>query len=237
MAETFDQISYWRDRHNKLRGDHRATGNISRSPEQMLQRKIVQAYFFFSVVQAILWERSGGAVGAARAAPATPPEVLDIGFGTGFLGSLLVRGGIRYTGYDLSEVAAEDSAAMCPEGHYLIRNIVREPAEKSDVIIASEVLFHIVDDAQWRTALDNIAAGLRPTSVLMFTETFVEKITPGPPHFKPRTRAMYEEAMAASGLRFARPDELGLTRLPVFDQYVPFRRSLHFVLPADRPAG
>lgn len=229
MTESFDQAGYWRERHKKLRGDHRATGNISRSPEQMLQRKLVQAYFFNSLVLALLAESGAGEPGSTQPNSPRVPDVLDIGFGTGFLGSLLVLSGIRYTGYDLSEVAMEDSAAMCPKGRYLMRNIVQDAAMESDVIIASEVLFHIVDDAQWEAAIGNIAAGLRPTSTFIFTETFVDKIQPGPPHFKPRTRSLYAEAFRRHGMLFVRPGELRLAQMPAFEQYASFRKSVHFV--------
>ena len=224
MAEDFDQVAYWRERHRKLRGDHRATGNISRSPEQMLERKIIQAYFFAAMVRAILAEKRNSAswlAGSGR-------RVLDIGFGTGFLGSLLAPD-LPYAGYDLSEIAMEDAARMCPEGRYSLRNIAREPAEPAEIIIASEVLFHIVDDADWRAALRNIARALPPDGIFLFTETFVERVAPGPAHFKPRTRVLYEEALEAAGLRFLHPGELGLADMPVFNQYAPFLRTAHFV--------
>jgi len=224
MAEDFDQVAYWRERHRKLRGDHRATGNISRSPEQMLERKIIQAYFFSAMVRAILAEKRNSAswlAGSGR-------RVLDIGFGTGFLGSLLAPD-LPYAGYDLSEIAMEDAARMCPEGRYSLRNIAREPAEPAEIIIASEVLFHIVDDADWRAALRNIARALPPDGIFLFTETFVERVAPGPAHFKPRTRVLYEEALEAAGLRFLHPGELGLADMPVFNQYAPFLRTAHFV--------
>lgn len=196
----------------------------------MLQRKLVQAYFFFSMIHALGADIRPEAASPEAASEARQPlEVLDIGFGTGFLGSLLSQAGIRYTGFDLSEVAAEDSAAMNPAGTYLVRNVVETPAPASDVIIASEVLFHIVDDAQWLRAIANIAAGMRPASVFMFTETFVDDVRPGPVHFKPRPKAMYAEALAAQGMRFMRPGELRLAAMPVFSGYVPFQRSVHFV--------
>ncbi len=224
MAEDFDQVAYWRERHRKLRGDHRATGNISRSPEEMLQRKIVQAYFFAAVVRSILAEKrnpSSWLAGSGR-------RVLDIGFGTGFLGSLLAPD-LPYAGYDLSEIAVEDAARMCPEGRYSLRNIARQSAEPAEIIIASEVLFHIVDDADWRAALRNIASALPPDGIFLFTETFVERIGSGPAHFKPRTRVLYEEALEAAGLRFLHPGELRLADIPVFNQYPPFLRTAHFV--------
>ena len=233
MGDTFDQVSYWKNRHKKLRGDHRATGNISRPPEQMLQRKLVQAYFFSAVVQALaaeIFPRSG--TQGSPSAGSTALDVLDIGFGTGFLGSLLTLAGFRYTGYDLSEVAVEDSAVMCPHANYSVQNIVDSAAPASDVIIASEVLFHIVDDRQWESALGNIRKGMRDTSILMFTETFVGAVKQGPPHFKPRTRAMYSEALGRNGLRFVRPEELLCGRMPVFNQYLTFNNSVHFVRPS-----
>ena len=227
MSEDFDQVAYWRERHRKLRGDHRATGNISRPPAKMLQRKIVQAYFFAALVRRLLAEKREPA--SWMAGPGR--RVLDIGFGTGFLGSLLAAEGLPYAGYDLSEIAVEDAGRMCPAGRYVLRNIVREPAEQSEIIIASEVLFHIVDDDQWRAALRNIAAGLPPDGIFLFTETMVDRIEPGPAHFKPRTRAMYEAGLAAAGLRFLRPGELRLAADPVFNQYNPFTRTAHFVRP------
>src|SRR5690606_12205337 len=75
------------------------------------------------------------------------------------------------------------------------------PAQVSDFIIASEVLFHIVDDGQWISALKNIRTGMHDASVFMFTETFVKSIEAGPSHFKPRTRAMYAAALQDQELR------------------------------------
>lgn len=224
LSASFDQAAYWRERHRKLRGDPRAAGNISSPPEDVLQRKIVQAYFFAALVRSILAEKrnpSSWLAGSGR-------RVLDIGFGTGFLGSLLAPD-LPYAGYDLSEIAMEDAARMCPEGRYSLRNIAREPAEPAEIIIASEVLFHIVDDGDWRAALRNIARALPPDGIFFFTETFVERIEPGPAHFKPRTRVLYEEALEAAGLRFLHPGELRLADIPVFNQYPPFLRTAHFV--------
>ena len=224
MPEDFDQVAYWRERHRKLRGDHRATGNISRSPEQILERKIIQAYFFSAVVRAILAEKRN----PERWLAGSGRRVLDIGFGTGLLGSLLAPD-LPYAGYEVSEIAVEDAARLCPEGRYSLRDIAREPAEPAEIIIASEVLFHIVDDGDWRAALRNIARALPPDGIFLFTETFVERVAPGPAHFKPRTRLLYEEALEAAGLRFLRPGELRLADRPVFNQYAPFLRTAHFV--------
>lgn len=230
MPKPFDQAAYWRERHRKLRGDHRATGNISRPSEEMRQRKIVQAYFFASLVHAVLAEKrksQGWLAGPGR-------RVLDIGFGNGLLGSLLAPD-LPYVGYDLSEIAVEDASRICPEGRYRRHDIVTSRAEAAEIIIASEVLFHIVDDGQWREALRNIAAGLPADGLLFFTETMVDRIEPGPAHFKPRTRAMYEAALSDAGLRFLRPEELRLAEAPVFGEYAPFVRSAHFVRATQKP--
>jgi len=224
LSASFDQAAYWRERHRKLRGDPRAAGNLSSAPEKLLQRKIVQAYFFAALVQSVLAEKrdpSSWLAGSGR-------RVLDIGFGAGLLGSLLAPD-LPYAGYELSEIAVEDAARMCPQGRYSLRDIARAPAERAEIIIASEVLFHIVDDCDWRAALRNIAAGLPPDGIFLFTETFVERVESGPPHFRPRTRAMYEQALEAAGLRFLQPGELRLADSPVFRQYAPLLRTAHFV--------
>ncbi|MDX0498673.1 class I SAM-dependent methyltransferase [Sinorhizobium medicae] len=217
----FNQVSYWVERHKELRGDHRATGNRSRSPEEMRQRKIYQAYFFACLAQLL---RGAALNGDDRAA-----EVLDIGFGTGFLASILTRTGFIYTGYDLSPVAVEDSLKLAPQANLIVRNIVEEIPQKSDIIFASEVLFHIVDDTQWKAAVRNIASAMKPNSFFVFTETFVETVSDQLPHFKPRTRQAYEELFKECGLRFVPDCATVIQQMPVFTENVNFTRSVHLV--------
>lgn len=218
MSTNFDQVSYWRDRHEKLRGDHRATGNISGSHEEMLRRKIYQAYLFSALASmlrtAVLKNKDS-------------TTILDIGFGTGFLASILTNTGFVYTGFDLSPIAVEDSSLLAPKANLQVGNIVTDTLPTSDIIFASEVLFHIVNDASWHMAISNISKAMHLNSILIFTETFVSEIGKHPPHFRARTKAMYEDAFEKVGLRFAR--NLAVLTMPVFSQNTTFRKSVHLV--------
>lgn len=221
MQETtnFDQVAYWLDRHEKLRGDHRATGNITTSHAEMLHRKLYQAYLFSTIANML---RDTVLPGGVRLA-----TVLDIGFGTGFLASILSNTGFIYTGFDLSAIAVEDASRLAPSANLFVKNIVYDSAPISDIIFASEVLFHIVDDEQWLAAIKNISSAMHSRSILIFTETFVSSMTKSPPHFRPRTRSLYEEAFSKCGLRF-NDSELPLSNMPVFAENLTFMKSFHF---------
>ena len=219
-ADNFDQVAYWRERHQKLRGDHRATGHISRSPAEMRQRKVYQAYYYAAILHLL----------KKQFFPEGETAISDIGCGTGFLASLVSEVGFSYFGYDISPVAVEDSAAMAPAANFSIHNIVEAPPKPADIVIASEVLFHIVDDAQWHNAIANIKAAMKPNGVFMFTETFVAEIDDNmPKHFRPRTRAMYVEALAKHGLRFMDDGEAITSRIPVFTENSNYRTTMHLV--------
>jgi len=142
-------------------------------------------------------------------------EVLDVGSGTGFyLEQWKKLGASRVTGVDLAEVAIARLADRHPDCDLLRADVGASPnplpRERFQVVSAFAVLFHIVDDASFRRALENIHAALAPGGYLIFSDNFVRAARPpmGDYHVS-RTREAIERALAEAGLSI-------VTRVPQF---------------------
>lgn len=106
-------------------------------------------------------------------------RVVDVGSGTGFYVDRWLQRGAHVTGLDLTETAVDHLRRAYPGASFL-RADVGDPsvvdqigAGTVDVVSAMDVLFHIVDDAAYATALANIHALLRPGGHLLYSDAFV----------------------------------------------------------------
>lgn len=175
------------------------------------------------VLRRVLAEQ-GVAVSGAR--------VLELGFGTGFyldlwreLGATHVlgidiaepavraarerhgAGGWRFEQADIGQPLPLGDAAVVgsplPVGEGKVRD---GTAAAYDIATAFDVLFHLVDDAAWNGALDNVAAALRPGGHALLFDKF-QRTESAVRHVKRRTGDAYREALAARGLeiRAVRP--------------------------------
>lgn len=135
----------------------------------------------------------------------TDSEVLDVGCGTGFLLRQWIRmGAAHVTGVDIAPTAITRLAPVFPECS-LFRADVSEapnplPANRFLAISAFAVLFHIVDDARYRRALENIHAALVPGGWFVFSDNFIHSSRPpmGDYHVC-RTREAIERTLAETG--------------------------------------
>lgn len=104
-------------------------------------------------------------------------EVLDIGSGTGFYLQLWKDLGVTEPqGLDFSASAVRFLNQKFPHSTVHKLDIGEQdlplPAQSFDIISAFDVLFHIVDDDRYATALRNIARLLKPGGYLLFSENF-----------------------------------------------------------------
>jgi SAM-dependent methyltransferase len=104
-------------------------------------------------------------------------RVLDVGSGTGFYLAEWRRAGVDdLTGSDLTSVAVTALAERFP-GLPLVRwDAADEPPFEPasfDAVSAFDVLFHIVDDDRYRSALANLASLLREDGYLLLSENLV----------------------------------------------------------------
>jgi len=108
------------------------------------------------------------------------PSVLDIGSGTGFYISQFRAAGVKkLTGLDITEAAISQLTQNFPEYQFLLKDIgTREypPAEPAyDLISCFDVLFHIVDDGAFKTALSNCFYSLHPGGYFVFSDNMPQK--------------------------------------------------------------
>ncbi len=104
--------------------------------------------------------------------------VLDIGSGTGFYVDRWEElGAGRITGVDLAGVAVQKLREKYPRHEFYELNIgdsnCRIPNGPFDFVSAMGVMFHIVDDEQYKNALRNLYASLKPGGILIFSDLFL----------------------------------------------------------------
>ena len=141
-------------------------------------------------------------------------RVLDIGSGTGFYLDRWHELGVqRVTGSDLTDSAVGNLRARRP-GDTIVRFDVGDEdlpfgGVRFDAVSMMDVLFHVVDDARFRRAFDNVFALLEPGGVFVFSENFLHGEPIRLPHQVSRTLSDIEGAARDSGFQVVR-------RRPIF---------------------
>jgi SAM-dependent methyltransferase len=191
----FDNKRYWETR---LREHYSLAGvgylRLGRRYNEWMYR--VRGHVFERVVERLAKseERSGW-------------RVLDVGAGTGFYVDRWLRMGAEVTGLDLTEVAVRELSRCFPAANFVQADIGRPLGGRPlgerllspgsfDAVSAFDVLFHIVDDAAYARAFQNIAALLRPGGWLLWSDNFLRHPTERVAHQVSRS---LEESTAAAG--------------------------------------
>ncbi len=145
-------------------------------------------------------ERALGAVGWGLSGR----TVLEAGCGTGFYTEVCRRAGVAsYTGLDITAVSVERLAPLYPEFTFARADISEEPADPEgafDVVLAADVLFHIVDDGRFRAALAGLARSVRPQGLLILSDVLPAAPVTTAPHCRLRSLADYQSVLAGQGL-------------------------------------
>lgn len=136
-----------------------------------------------------------------------PFRVLDVGAGTGFYVERWRRLGAEVTGLDLTAIAVERLSGSFPGSRFLQADIGRPLgpelaplAGTFDAVSAFDVLFHIVDDAAYRQALDNVARLLRPGGWFLWSDNFVHRPAVRVTHQASRSLRDITAMLASAGL-------------------------------------
>ena len=176
----FDNRRYWESR---LGGEFSLAGagylRLGRRFNQWMYR--VRGEVFDRVVEEL---ESGqrSTVNGQREDPTRPwagREVVDVGSGTGFYVDRWLRLGAGVTGLDITDVAVARLTQAFPGARFLRADIGGSldgvPLEPGafDAVSAFDVLFHVVDDAQYARAFENIAALLRPGGWFLWSDNFL----------------------------------------------------------------
>lgn len=132
-------------------------------------------------------------------------RILELAFGTGFYLELWKElGAAQVTGFDITDIAVQNVRGRFPPDWRFEKADIAQPLPLNrevgtfDLATAFDVLFHLVDDAGWNGALDNIARGLKPGGyVIIFDKCQSTETAVG--HVRRRTLGAYTAALETRG--------------------------------------
>ena len=187
--KSFNAETYWEDRLTK-RYDLDGVGytGLSRSYNQWLYR--VRRHNFHRV--------------ASKYDLPDNPKVLDIGSGTGFyVDQWHERGAEHVTGIDITTAAVRGLRQKYPNDTFA-KHDISNPLPDShqgpfDVISAMDVLFHIVDDKKYQSALKNLYKVLSPSGYMLFTDNFLNRDAIKSKHIVHRELSTIRSSVKAAG--------------------------------------
>ncbi|MFI2758590.1 class I SAM-dependent methyltransferase [Streptomyces echinatus] len=134
--------------------------------------------------------------------PAAPLFVLDAGCGKGYFARALARCGHRVDAFDASEEALDRARAAGGGPRY---GRSRLDAWRSpwpyDIVLCVDVLFHLLDDAEWSAALRNLASLVRLTGRLIVTDEDTARPRARGDYILHRPTAAYRAVLEPLGLR------------------------------------
>lgn len=212
-APPFDQDRYWIDRHVRLRGDPRATGNVARTVDENREGDAILC----------------GALAEALRVAGRFDRVQEIGCGTGRVAPVFAAAGIDHAGLDVSPVAIEAARAKVPGGTFLtVSALALDWGPPRDLVAVIYVFVHFVEDDDWRRLIGRIAAFLPPGGALLFADDMPPEQDRPVPHVVRRPLAAYRAALGTEGMNlddgftrrlavgpaFAMADRLFLARKP-----------------------
>jgi len=199
-ARAFDPVEYWEDAHVQERGfaavGFRGLGAGFNTWMYRVRRVVLRRAL----------RRAGISLRGAA--------VLDVGAGTGFyVRRWLELGAVEVTGIDLSATAVEALRAEYPTAKFR-RDDIAELSDATrgsryDLVSAFDVLFHIVDDARFVRAIENIGELVRPGGHLLLSDNFLHGPAIRGRHQVSRSLAEIDGALDAAGFDT-------VVRLPMF---------------------
>jgi SAM-dependent methyltransferase len=142
-------------------------------------------------------------------------KVLDVGAGTGFYVDRWLSRGADVTGLDLTDIAVGQLSRCFPAARFVRADIggplgaVPLAPASFDAVSAFDVLFHLVDDAQYARAFSNIAGLLKPGRWFLWSDNFLRHPTERVTHQASRPLAESARLLEAAGFEI-------VERVPMF---------------------
>jgi SAM-dependent methyltransferase len=132
-------------------------------------------------------------------------RVLDIGSGTGFfVGAYQQHNAAELCGVDISQTSVSFLRRTFPTGHFAVCDISAADFTFDgpfDVVSAISVLYHIIDDGRFESALNNICRLLTDGGFLFLSDTFRYPLLPTARHARMRPLEHYEAIFEQHGVK------------------------------------
>jgi SAM-dependent methyltransferase len=163
-ADGYDAARYWRDRFTNHGRTLQAVGDEGLSPAENQQMYEDAAKVFGSVCreQAIDCENA---------------RVLEIGCGSGFYAQLLHDWGVGdYVGLDITDVFFPELRDRFPAFDFVRRDITADEVEGTfDLVLMIDVVEHIVSDARFASAMEQVRSCLAPGGLFVVSPMVEER--------------------------------------------------------------
>lgn len=177
-----DNEQYWIDRHRDLKGRLEAVGKIGMSQEWNESAYRRKRDRMTAMLGSLKLDLSGR-------------DVLDAGCGVGMMSRLFADLGGKVQGIDVSPDGIEQARARCPEGAFSVTSLVDFAlGKKFDAIFCIDVLYHVVDDSNWRRVLGNFVIHAKPNARIVIVDQVQPEASRPADHVRFRTQAMYDDA-------------------------------------------
>ena len=196
-----DNERYWVKRHETLRGSLASVGKIGTPEEENRQRYARKKRRVANLLRYFGKLDLHGAT------------VLDVGCGIGMVSELFFSLGADVSGVDASPIAiaeARDRAGPLPQSpdNFKIGSIISFDFEKQfDFTFCLDVLYHVVDDRNWETAVKNLVKHTKTGGYLVLIDKTQTEPQRPVEHVRFRTKAMYDDVLNGLGLRDFAPEE------------------------------
>ena len=194
----YDAATYWEDRLRK-RFDLAGVGHGSLGPQHNARMYRARQQTLALALQSV-----GRSLEGCR--------VLDVGCGSGFYTEYCLRSHVRqYVGLDIAQVSVEMLRRQYPQLRFMIGDISDKrllPGSNFDIVLAADVLFHIVDDEAFSLALANIAVWLNPGGLLVLSDVFPRVTFQSAPHCRYRSRDDYLTLLHQNDLHVAHEEPI-----------------------------
>jgi SAM-dependent methyltransferase len=132
-------------------------------------------------------------------------RVLDLGAGLGyFVQKYLDWGAGAVTAVDITQVSVDHLHQVFPDQEVVLADIADPQLalpQHYDLVAAISMIFHITDDVQFRQALHNMCACVRPGGALLIVDAFTKPILPNTRYVRLRPLSAYQAILAKRGLR------------------------------------
>lgn len=193
--------AYWRDLHSEQRGSLNAVGYPA------LGQGFNRAAYKIRLAAAETLLKRVGLQGS---------NLLEAAVGVGAYLPLWQRLGFTgWTGVDISASAIQDLSTRYPWGNFMVVDLTTPgwaaglPSSAFDLVTAVDILYHIVDDAGFVTALQNLAVATGKDGCLLVSDIFCDNPATTAPHVRRRPLIDYEAVLGPLGFTL-------IDRQPVF---------------------
>jgi 2-polyprenyl-3-methyl-5-hydroxy-6-metoxy-1,4-benzoquinol methylase len=184
----FDANYYWDNRHASHRAALTGVGHIGLSEAQ----NAVDYDAKISNVIGLLEHQIG---------PLKGQSVLDAGCGIGVLTDAFAKRGARMTGVDFSLNAITLARNAVPKATLQVCALDAIDADHIyDAVICIDVLFHVVDDAKWKSAIRRLLRAAKRGRPILIQEEFIDTNTSAD-HVRWRTLKDYEAVLIRLGAK------------------------------------